>query len=132
MLCACPDPVTCDRDPSVHPPIFHACTALPPGPGPLSPAAPLPAVAAVGLAWPATAPRSYMRWRVPALASLRFLLLALPYNFEEGLWDEVFPGASASHRLAWLLNLSNLAVGGCAPRGGIWHEIPLHETPGDG
>lgn len=69
------------------------------------------AVAAVGLAWPALAPRGYMRWRVPALAALRFLLLALPYNFEEGLWDEVFPGTAASHRLAWALNLSNLAVG---------------------
>lgn len=69
------------------------------------------AIAAVGLAWPALAPRGYMRWRVPALAALRFLLLALPYNFEEGLWDEVFPGTAASHRLAWALNLSNLAVG---------------------
>ncbi|KAL4436876.1 hypothetical protein ABPG75_004015 [Micractinium tetrahymenae] len=69
------------------------------------------AIAVAGLAWPAVAPRSYIRWRVPALASLRFLLLALPYNFEEGLWDDVFPGAAASHRLAWALNLSNLAVG---------------------
>ncbi|PSC73377.1 mfs dha1 multidrug resistance [Micractinium conductrix] len=72
------------------------------------------AIACVGLGWPAVAPRSYVHWRVPALAFVRAFLLLLPYNFEEGIWDEVFPGSATGvvvGPLAWLSSLSHLAVG---------------------
>lgn len=79
---------------------------------------PVRAVVGIGLAWPALAQRSYSRWRVPALVTLRLILMALPYNFEEGAWDDVFPSAQSGHVLASVLNLSHLALGagrGCSP-----------------
>lgn len=41
-------------------------------------AQPVPAVVGLGLAWPAIAPRSYSRWRVSALVTLRLCLMTLP------------------------------------------------------
>lgn len=83
-----------------------------------TPSHPVRAVVGIGLAWPAIAPRSYTRWRVSALVTLRLILMALPYNFEEGAWDDVFPSAQSGHMLASALNLSHLALGagrGCSP-----------------
>ena len=78
----------------------------------LPPPPPARAVVGIGLAWPAAAPRHFGRWRVPALAALKLTLMTLPYNFEEGAWDDVFPSAQSGHMLAWALNLCHLALGG--------------------
>ena len=42
------------------------------------------AAIATVLLWPTLAAASYARWRVPALAGLRLLLMGLPYNFTPG------------------------------------------------
>ncbi|PRW60682.1 SMG9-like [Chlorella sorokiniana] len=58
----------------------------------------------VSVAWPSHALRSYLQWRVPALAFLRVFLFALPFNFSTQVFDAIAP-APGTGRLAVVSNL---------------------------
>ena len=80
--------------------------------------APLPhAVFLIPVLWPALHWRSFARWRVPALAFLRFLLFALPFNFSTRAFDAVAP-AQSTGTFAWLSNACDIYLG---ERAGLPH-----------
>lgn len=70
-------------------------------------------------AWPALHPRSYARWRTLALAALRLVLFALPFNFDAATFDAIVPGPAAG-RWAWAANTSHLLMGAHVGGGEWW------------
>lgn len=74
-----------------------------------SPGPALRAVLAMS-AWPALRPRSYIRWRTPALVALKLALFLLPLNYDVATFDAMAPGP-ATGRWAWAANFSILLNG---------------------
>ena len=68
------------------------------------------AVFLIPVLWPALHRRSFARWRVLALAFLRLLLLALPFNFSTRVVDAIAP-ALGTGTFAWVSHASELFVG---------------------
>lgn len=63
----------------------------------------------VSLLWPALHLRSYVQHRTAALAALRLLLFALPFNYKASVLDAMSLGTAALQ--PWALHVYNLLMG---------------------